>query len=218
MNIEEKAKTLANYIDRLSDFKIVLPDIPIPYSHMGATITDAILQAGTTWETVVKPRIQKLIKKYPDAKTTSGFFNLLKQININTLLDWNDSDKPNRILKVISLFLEEKIETETDLKSWLNNDLNITKLKKLRGVKNKTADYFKILSGISTSAVDRHLIEFINKAGIDISLNEYSEAREIINKTAEQKGINKSLLDHSIWKYMSEKKGKRKLCKRGHSR
>jgi hypothetical protein len=218
MSIEEDIKLLIRYIDNLSDFKIVNPEIPVPYQHMGATITDAMLQAGTTWKTVVKPRILKLMAEHPEAKTTTGFLDLLRRKNIKTLLQWKDSDKPDRVLKVTNFLHDERIETEADLKIWLENDLNTTRLKKFRGIGNKTTDYFKILSGISTSAIDRHLIDFLKKAGISIDINEYSRAKEIINKAAEQKGIDKSLLDHSIWKYMSEGKNKKRktTCRRGH--
>ena len=120
------------------------------------------------------------------------------------LLDWKHDEKPNRIIKAVSFFLEEHIETEEELKNWLYKDENISKLRKLRGVGNKTVDYFKILAGISTSAVDRHLIEFLKKAGIEIGSTDYDEAKEIINKTADQLGKSRSLLDHSIWEYMSD--------------
>lgn len=209
MTIEDKAKLLVDYIKSLPDFKIIGPDIP--YCHMGATITDAMLQAGTRWETVVKPRVLKLRDNYPGAKTTTGFLNLLEKIGPRELLEWNDPEKPNRVLGVTRFFVKEGIETEADLKTWLENGSNITRLKELRGIGNKTADYFKMLSGIPTSAVDRHLIEFLNKAGV--STISYSEAKEIINKAAELMRINKSVLDHSIWKYMSSGRGS-KLCRR----
>lgn len=204
MTLEDKVTLLIKYIKGLRDFNIVRPEISVPYNHMGATITDAMLQSGTTWETVVKPRIKNLLK-YPGAKTTTGFLRFLEADDINRLLKWQDSEKPSRILRVANFFKDNNIETEADLKSWLENDENVSKLKKLRGVGNKTVDYFKILAGISTSAVDRHLINFLKKAGIAISLNEYSEAQKIINKAAEKMGVKKSILDHSIWKYMSTK-------------
>ncbi len=214
MSFEEKVDMLVKYSKSLKDFNIVKPEIP--YNHMGATITDAMLQAGTTWETVVKPRIKNLLS-YPEARTTTGFLSLLEREGIKRLLRWDDDEKPHRILKVACFFETEKIETETDLKTWLKNDDNILKLKKLRGIGNKTADYFKILVGISTSAIDRHLIEFLKQAGNNISINNYRELQKIINKAAEKMKIDKSTLDHSIWKYMSTKKNKR-LCKKGHCR
>lgn len=186
------------------DFKVISPDIAVPYNHMGATITDAILQAGLKWESVVKPRIINIMSQ-PTAKTTTGFSQLIEREGIKKLLNWSDDEKPSRILNVIRLFEHEKIETETDLKSWLQIDTNVMKLKKLRGIGNKTADYFKILAGISTNAVDRHLIKFLQMAKIDIRPDEYSRAHKIIDTAAEKMDINKSKFDYSIWKYMSNK-------------
>ena len=39
----DNAQILSTYIDTLTGFKILIPDYP--YKHMGATITDAILQS-----------------------------------------------------------------------------------------------------------------------------------------------------------------------------
>lgn len=208
MKVDDKAKSLANYVGTLSDFRIVKPEIP--YNHMGATITDAMLQSGLNYKTVVEPRVKAMYKQYPDAKTTSGFLKLLHRVNPNAPLTWKDSEKPNRILKVADFFVKEGIETETQLRSWLEKEANIAKLDSIRGVGNKTIDYFKILSGISTSAIDRHLLNFLNEAGIHV--NGYSEAKEVINRTADLIGKDKSLLDHSIWKYMSGKKGLKAIC------
>lgn len=204
-----KVRKLISYIKSLPDFQLVKPEMPVPYGHMGATITDAMLQAGTTWETVVKPRIKHLLK-YSEAKKVTGFSELLNKEGASKLLNWKDPEKPTRIIEVIKLFLKEKIETEEDLRNWIQKDDNVLKLKKLRGIGNKTADYFKILCGVSTPAIDRHLIGFIKRAGIDA--DSYFEARDIISKAAEQMGIESSLLDHSIWKYMSE--GKREKSRK----
>lgn len=202
---ENDVALLISFVRNHEDFKIIPPDISVPYNHMGATITDAILQAGLKWESVVKPRIINLRDNKPVAITTTGFSQLVKREGIKKVLDWKDDEKPARILSVIELFKREGIETETDLKSWLQRDANIVKLKKLRGIGDKTADYFKILAGISTNAVDRHLIRFLIMAGIDIKTNEYTRAHTIIDTAAETMNINKSKFDYSIWKYMSDK-------------
>ena len=196
---------LISFVRNHKEFKIVSPDVSVPYNHMGATITDAILQAGLKWESVVKPRIINLRDNHPTAKTTTGFLQLLEREGIKKVLSWKHDEKPARILKVIELFKHEKIETEKDLKSWLQHDANMLKLKKLRGIGDKTADYFKILAGIATNAVDRHLIRFLQKAKIDIRPDEYARAHEIINVAAERMNIDKAKFDYSIWKYMSDK-------------
>lgn len=205
MNIEEKTKILVDYIRSLNDFEIV-KEIDGNYDHMGATITDAMLQAGTTYETVVRPRVQRIQEQYPEARTISEFIKIIDEVGIYKILQWKDEEKPKRILGVVNFFKKENIETETDLKQWLQEINNIEKLKRLRGIGNKTADYFKILVGIQTSAVDRHLDTFLSEANIKV--NGYIEAQQLINKAADQMGVNRAYLDHSIWKYMSSKKPK----------
>lgn len=199
MNTQEKAATLVTYIKSLSDFQII--KVEEPYNHMGATITDAMLQSGLRYETVVRPRVNKLIQRYPEGKTTSGFLRLLNKIVPNVLLDWSDSKKPTYVFNVTRFFVELRIETETDLRTWLQDPANMTLLKTQQGIGDKTADYFKILVGLPTSAIDRHLSAFLIGAGIEAST--YDEAQMVIHAVADLLRVNRSDLDHSIWKYMS---------------
>jgi hypothetical protein len=37
----------------------------LPYGHMGATLTDAVLQSGISYETVVLPRVERILRDYP---------------------------------------------------------------------------------------------------------------------------------------------------------
>ena len=104
----------------------------------------------------------------------------------------------------MKFFINEKIETEEQLKQWLLQPNSITRLKLLRGIKDKTANYFKIMVGISESAPDRHLFNFLNKAGLGVNDN-FDDTQQIINRAADLMGVNRDHLDHSIWKYESNK-------------
>jgi len=55
----------------------------------------------------------------------------------------------------------------------------------------------------STVAVDRHLTKFIEDAGL--GTRGYVNARDLLNATALEMGIDPSALDYSIWLYMSTK-------------
>ncbi len=202
------AERLKSFIESLPKFEIIPPNIP--YNHMGATICDAMLQAGLKWESVVKPRLDKLKNIYPNANITSNFLKLIQEKGIKEIIDWQDDEKPRRIMGVTTFFVEEGVETEADLKAWLEEDRNIPRLKSLRGVGDKTADYLKWLVGIPTTAIDRHMINFLNMA--EISPEGYHDAQEIIHITADLMAMNRTILDHSIWKYMSQGKGL-KMCK-----
>lgn len=203
LTTQEKARKLKEYIENLKGFEIVT-ELDGNYNNMGATIIDGILQAGMNYKTVVKPRVIEYLNKYPAVITTSDFASLTKKIPISELIKWKkDSAKTKRISGLISFFLSKNIETQKDLNKWLLSKDNISEFRKQDGIGDKTADYFKILSGHNNvSAIDRHLFNFLERAGI-INTN-YSETQAIISATAKLLNIDESYLDHSIWKYMSE--------------
>ena len=110
--------------------------------HMGAVLTDAILQAGLNYEAVVLPRVQK-VQSIPEAKTTSGFLSILEIQGADKLLKWTNPEKPNRLLAITRFFQAENIETIEELQEWLKIEANIPRLKQQRGVGDKTADYYQ---------------------------------------------------------------------------
>lgn len=203
--IENKAKKLFEYIRNLSDFNIVT-DIDGNYNHLGATIADAVLQANMRYETHVRPRVERIKMKFPSAATMSGLKRTLMEIKTSEFLNWGneETDRVKRFNDIVVLFSLEKIETEDHLKNWLYNEKNLEKLIKIKGIGSKTIDYFKILTGIQTCAIDRRLIDFLKQAGIDISGNDYDKAKGIINLTAEIMGIQQAYFDHSIWEYIGK--------------
>lgn len=208
MDLQNDINLLIKHLRSLQDFEYVKPDHQLPYGNMGATITEAILQAGANYSTVVEPRVRALLEK-SEAKTTDSFQNLLVREGSRKILNWGDTEKPKRIHRLIDLLKREGVQTELDLKVWMQDDKNIEKLKDINGIGNKTVDYLRILSGISTTAVDRHIFRFLKKAGIEIRITEYDRAKSIVNETAIQMRVDASILDHSIWAYMSDKTGQK---------
>ena len=192
------AKQLGQYIRSLEDFKMV--GATRCYNHMGATITDTMLQAGQRYDTVVVPRVER-VRSYRSARTSKGFLRLLERKGPKVVLDWRDDEKPARVLNITKLFVMEGISTESDLRTWLDDDDNIKILRRQRGIGPKTLDYLKMLVEMPTVAVDRHLVNFLGMAGM--KWNGYEEARELIKETAVELGVKESALDNSIWYYMS---------------
>jgi hypothetical protein len=209
MSVDEKAAMLVKYVKEYAipctDFEIV-EAMSESYDHMGATIADAMLQAGVNYKHVVWPRVRRLLENHPEARTTSGFLKLLTEVGPNNLLGWKGAEKPRRVLCVTRFFCRKGIETEADLRQWLEDSGNLETLKKLRGVGDKTADYFKILVGIQVSAPDRHLCNFLSEASITV--DDYDETQQVIDKAADLMKVKRRRFDHSIWKYMSTRKTK----------
>lgn len=197
----EAPAQLARYIQSLEGFRLERSPAG-NYNHMGATIAEVILQAGIDYRSVVVPRVQNLLRLYPEAATTSGFLSLLDKRGSEAVLDFR-GEKPQRV-RSLALFLSyEGVETEAELRHWLQRPDNLTRLRALPGVGPKTVDYLQILVGISTSAVDRHLAQFLANAGIAAST--YEERQQVIRETAKLLGQDEAVLDYGIWLYMSDR-------------
>lgn len=207
-SVVDKGNQLASFVKTLVGFEIV-ESIDGQYGHMGATICDGVLQAGVNYQHTVKPRVEQLIRDYPEAVTTSGFKALIDKKSIGRLLNWKEpSRKANTIKDLVGLFVSHQIENENQLSEWLKVGDNLVVLKAIHGVGDKTVDYFFILVGLQSVAVDRHLKNFLGLS--QIGFNDYAEAKEIIQHAAGFLHKDPQVLDHSIWRYMSSKTSVRK--------
>ena len=201
---------MVSYIKQLPDFQF-MSQADGNYRHMGATLTDAVLQKGLDYQKVVKPKVDYLQFNYPQAKTTSGFLRLMDEIPLPKLLKFK-GDKPDLIRKLAEFFQEEGVETQEDLAQWLKDPKNRNRLMDFGGVKEKTVDYLAILVGLPGVAVDRHLRTLLKKAGIDE--DDYYIIKRVIERAAALMGLESSILDHSIWRYVSSRKNLTKKAKR----
>ena len=196
------AEKLAHYVRSLSGFKFY-ETIDGNYDHIGATVGDAVLQANNKYSTHVKPRVNRILARYPNARTTSAVLHLLELTSIAEFLDWHSEARAERFRQVLELFATEGVEVETDLRQWLANEDNLPKLRSIKGVGPKTIDYFKILVGIPTSAIDRHLLNFLGLAGL--APCDYHDAQITINVAADILSVDRAHFDHSIWQFMSKR-------------
>jgi len=207
-----EASDLAAFVRELADFEMI-EDLALPYHHMGATITDAVLQAGLRYETTVWPRVQHVMG-IPEAATTTGFVTVLRERGGEEVVRWTHEEKLGRMHAVAELFIAEGIETEEDLRVWLcagSSDPsgtaqcadNAARLLAVHGIGPKTVDYFKILCGEQdTAAIDMHLTAFLERAGVRVT--SYEQARQVIREAAAELGVPAAQLDHAIWTYMSK--------------
>ena len=131
-----------------------------PYYHMGATITDSILQAGMNYKNVVYPRILNILLKYEDYRSTCDFIILFQSVPIQEIICWNNPKKQDTI-KDLSWFLyNNNINDERDLSIWLKSEHNSRQLLNIKGIGLKTIDYLKLLTGLQEIPIDRHMFNF----------------------------------------------------------
>ncbi|MGV8058284.1 MAG: hypothetical protein AB2L12_09725 [Smithellaceae bacterium] len=196
------SEKLAQYVRSLPEF-VIYTTVDGNYNHIGATVADAILQANMRYATHVKPRVNRILATYPEARTTTAILRLLEGIRATEFLSWRGEDRAERFCRVLRLFASENIETEPELSTWLLDNANLPKLRSIKGIGPKTVDYFKILVGVSTSAIDRHLLNFLALAGLTPC--GYNEAQAIVNDTADILSVDRAYFDHSIWQFMSRR-------------
>jgi hypothetical protein len=171
------------------------------YSHMGATLTDTVLQAGLNYRSVVLPRVQYVLKMYPQAVTTSSFWQVLRDVGPGTVLRWSHPEKIERLIRLIDLFRSRMLETELDVATWLCSTAASNELLSVKGVGPKTVDYLKILVGIPSVAVDRHVKTLFRIVGLEYK--DYDDFKSVIYHAAEILNVQPQILDGIIWQYVS---------------
>lgn len=203
MDFIAEAQKLANFVNSLDDFDIRTRS-QRTYQHMGATITDSILQAGLNYRTVVAPRVNRLLEQYPEAYTTDGFLDIINTYGLRSLINWRHPEKPQRIYELALLLHQHHIDTEDILRYWLQEAESEKLLLQLKGIGPKTIDYLKMLVGLQSIAVDRHIRTFVKAAGLKHT--QYEDIRQVVEITAHILALDRNSFDLSIWLYISSQK------------
>jgi hypothetical protein len=180
------------------------PDFPAAtpgYTHMGALLTDAGLQAAIDYASVVQPRVRMLLDAWPEATTTGVFLEHIEKEGLHDVLSWPHGEKPARIEALARLLNSEGVQTVEQLGAWVQDPTSRSKLVALHGIGNKTADYVANLVGHSVSAVDRHIRAFVARAGVDV--RRYADVHSLLVAVAEREHVHLGALDRQIWKFMS---------------
>ncbi|HWY32681.1 MAG TPA: hypothetical protein VNX46_18090 [Candidatus Acidoferrum sp.] len=200
MSSSEQADQLIHYIkhSKLS----VAPSAVQTYKHMGATLSDAILQAGLNYNFVVRPRVLRMLHYFPQANTTSQLLDLIDKYGAAYLLSWNHREKPSRLIAIANFFYVRSIENENCLREWLESSVNAKSLENIRGVGPKTIDYLKMLVGIPSVAVDRHIKTFVQRAGC--KTDNYTAIRRVVEDAADRLHVHRTNLDYAIWVHVSQ--------------
>lgn len=203
MNYNIEINKLIKYIENNNDFNIIKSNSCFYNNHLGAVLTDIILQAGLNYKSVVLPRVLNVYKNYPTANNLIGLIEILNTVNLTSFLLWKNEIKIERFNSVIIYLVEKNIQTSFELANYLENYENAEDFLEIQGIGNKTKDYFLKLMSVETIAVDRHIIGFLERA--DIEYKNYHKAKKIVEYTADMLEISRRDIDYSIWYFMSNK-------------
>jgi hypothetical protein len=203
------ARRIADYADRLGVQRTPVT-MRVASDHLGAVLADAVLQAGVSYRTVVRMRVDRIHSKFPEAATLPGLIAILEHHGAADFLLWRHPVKMTRFTSLTQFLAMQDINTTNELKSWLNQSGARTHLLKLHGIGPKTHDYLCCLVGIDCIAVDRHVRTFANEAGVLIS--EYEQLKAIVSYAADLLGMARREFDAWIWQTISARNlGNRQL-------
>lgn len=197
MSRSDRAAVLAQYVRSLPGFEFTTFDVP--YHHMGALLTDAVLQAcGVRYFAQVVPRVDRVRQTYPHLRTTSEFAALLSVSDPHVVLDWGGATAVTRLLALTDLLVSEGVETEAELLDFLDRPGSRAKVTAISGVASKTYSYVRFLCGAEDAvAVDRHLWRHLAEAGI--RADDFDDAVQIYRDAAAILGVSPATLEFSLF-------------------
>lgn len=196
------ARRIADYADRLGVHHSPVAS-RLASDHLGAVLADAILQAGVSYRTVVRMRVDRIHAKFPTAATLPGLISILRHQGTAEFLLWNHPVKVSRFESITQILGQEGVYTTGELKLWLNRSEAREHLLRLHGIGPKTYDYLSCLVGVDCIAVDRHVRTFANEAGVPIS--EYQRLKTVVSYAADLLGMARRDFDAWIWRTVSER-------------
>lgn len=169
--------------------------------HLGAILAEAVLQPGSRFKTAVAPCVERILGQYPKAKTSGGFIRIMEEISPKYVLNWEEDDKPRRVLATAKYLHGAGIETAEDFRFLLADPDYSKSLKDIRGVGNKHIDYLKLLLDLPCDSLPKNIHRFLREAGISVSSPQ--EIQPILEHTAHELKLDLRHFQLSIWRYIS---------------
>lgn len=170
------------------------------YDHMLALLADLALQAAINYETVVMPRVQRILREYREFGSTSAILELMECHDASVILQWRHHEKLGRFTALLELFAAHNLQTPEQLRGWAQSTDAVPALLAIRGVGPKSVDYALWLCGHDVIPVDRHVVRFLRIAGV--SEFDYGRASEVLATAAHQLTWTNRQLERVIWATM----------------
>ena len=172
------------------------------WQHMGAVIIDAALQAGISYRSVVKPRVEDLVRAWPDADTVTGFRARCEREDLGAVIRWRGPRKLATAARLAQALTALGVDTPADLRAALEDpavgDATRARLRQVPGVGPKTVDYLGILVGVrDKAAIDVHVTRFVTGAGVAVT--GYADAQALVVAAVRARGWDLAALDAAIW-------------------
>jgi hypothetical protein len=87
------------------------------------------LQSNNNYERNVRHRIKRIREVYASNTSLQDLKRLLKQITAAEFLDWDGTRKPKTFLDLVDLLERDGVNTEDELREWLQREGSSEKLR-----------------------------------------------------------------------------------------
>lgn len=166
--------------------------------HLGAVLADSVLQAGLNYTTVVRPRVQAILRAHPTRNTISSLVSLIRDGKTSAFLNWRHHEKVRRFEALVAFMVDWGIEDVKDLRGRLASDEFRDAIQAVNGIGPKTVDYMACLIGIDSIAVDRHVRTFAKTVGVENA--DYQFLRKSFCCAADLLSLPRREFDAWLWR------------------
>ena len=173
--------------------------------HLGAALADCVLQAGLNYQTVVRGRVERIRRVFPEAATLAGTTQIVAKGAVADFLMWKHPEKIGRFARLVAVMERNRVENVRYLQARLLREDFKAGLLAISGIGPKTVDYLSCLVGIDCVAVDRHIKLFAKSAGVQI--DDYQGLKLVVSYAADLLGIRRRDFDSWIWRVVSGNAG-----------
>jgi endonuclease III len=197
----KKVKFLVEFLR--PSFPEVSRDGPV-YQNMAALLADLVLQAAINYEKVVAPRVNSILERYPACITTANVVDLICKESLEEILNWKGRVKLERFRTLLAFLVGEGIDDTAALAEWISRPASRAQLLAINGLGAKSVDYLKLLCGVSSFPIDRHIFRFIALAGVSTRKCSYVDAQMLLLRSCEELNLCPSRTENAIWTLMRD--------------
>jgi hypothetical protein len=172
------------------------------YDHLGALLADLALQAGMNYDHVVRPRVNSILVRFPKTKVLTGLRIAIGEVGAEAYLQWRGQEKIGLFQALLGLMRGNGLETVEDLSLWcVCGDTKATLLS-LPRFGPKSFDYLRLLCGVESIPLDRHIVRFLQLTGLDCPSMEYAEMQEILLAACRLISLEPYKAERGLWLLM----------------
>lgn len=167
--------------------------------HIGALLADVTLQAGMNYQYVVRPRVTRILRKYPSGSTIRKLLTLVKRVSVRQLLNWNNKRKLRVFAELLGTCHRNNIDSVQDLALWVDDPCARPVFLAVNGMGDKSFDYLRMLCGHAVFPIDRHMRYLLQLAGVGECVRRYHEAQRLLVGACERLQLDPRNTEVALW-------------------